>query len=128
MRVPAANDGRVVFTLDKSDGGQPQNRAQLTFDRQSGAVAAWEPFATYSRGRQIRSLLRFAHTGEVAGIAGQTIAGIASVAGAFLVWTGMALALRRLWGWRRKRSRQKVQGETNIGSLFPVQPGVEPSE
>ncbi len=87
MRVPAANDGRVVFTLDKSDGGQPQNRAQLTFDRQSGAVVAWEPFATYSRGRQIRSLLRFAHTGEVAGIAGQTIAGIASALAPF--WFGL---------------------------------------
>lgn len=128
MRVPTANDGRVVFTLDTSDGGQPQNRAQLTFDRQSGAVVAWEPFATYSRGRQIRSLLRFAHTGEVAGIAGQTIAGIASAAGAFLVWTGLSLAIRRLWGWRRKRSRRNAQAEGSIGNLFPVQPGIEPSE
>ncbi|HWN09076.1 MAG TPA: PepSY-associated TM helix domain-containing protein [Pyrinomonadaceae bacterium] len=128
MRVPAANDGRVVFTLDKSDGGQPQNRAQLTFDRQSGAVVAWEPFATYSRGRQIRSLLRFAHTGEVAGIAGQTIAGIASAAGAFLVWTGLALAWRRLWGWRRKRSRQEAPRDRNLGNLFPVQADIEASE
>jgi uncharacterized iron-regulated membrane protein len=128
MRVPGSNDGRVVFTLDKSDGGQPQNRAQLTFDRESGAVVAWEPFAAYSRGRQIRSLLRFAHTGEVAGIAGQTIAGIASAAGVFLAWTGLALALRRLWGWRRKRSRQEAPRDRTIGNLFPVRPDIEASE
>lgn len=105
MRNPAPNEKRVVFTIDKSEGGQPQNRAQLTLDRQSGAIVSWEPFATFSRGRQIRSLLRFAHTGEVIGIAGQTIAGIASLAGAFLVWTGLALAWRRLRGWQARRLR-----------------------
>jgi uncharacterized iron-regulated membrane protein len=128
MRIPAANDGRVAFTLDKSDGGQPQNRAQLTLDRQSGAVVAWEPFAAYSRGRQIRSLLRFAHTGEVAGVAGQTIAGIASAAGAFLVWTGLSLAWRRLFGWRRKRSRKNASQDREIGDLFPAQRSIESAD
>jgi hypothetical protein len=36
--------------------------------------------------------LRFAHTGELFGLVGQTVAGIASAGGALLVWTGFALA------------------------------------
>ena len=103
MRMPGASDGRVTFTIDKGNGGQPQHRAQLTLDRQSGEIVGWEPFSTFSRGRQIRSLLRFAHTGEVAGIVGQTIAGLVSAGGAFLVWTGLALSFRRFLAWRSKR-------------------------
>jgi len=120
MRNPAPNEKRVAFTIDKSEGGQPQNRAQLTIDRQSGAVVSWEPFATFSRGRQIRSLLRFAHTGEVIGIAGQTIAGIASLAGAFLVWTGMMLAWRRMRSWQARRSRASGAQPVRVTAGVPA--------
>ena len=34
---------------------------------------------------------------------GQTIAGIASAGGVMLVWTGVALSLRRFAAWRRRR-------------------------
>ena len=40
-------------------------------------------------------------TGEFYGLTGQTIAGIASAGGAFLVYTGLALAIRRLLAWVR---------------------------
>ncbi len=40
--------------------------------------------------------MRFAHTGEEYGVVGQTIAGLASLAACFLVYTGFALAWRRL--------------------------------
>jgi uncharacterized iron-regulated membrane protein len=52
--------------------------------------------ASPSRGQQARTWLRFVHTGEQYGIAGQTIAGLASLAACFLVYTGFALAWRRL--------------------------------
>ena len=51
-------------------------------DRASGEVVRWEPFSSYTRGRQLRSILRFAHTGEVLGIVGQTVAGLVSIGGA----------------------------------------------
>jgi hypothetical protein len=52
--------------------------------------------------------LRFIHTGEAGGIAGQTVAGIVSGGAVFLVYTGLALRLRRFAAWvRRKRSRVK---------------------
>jgi hypothetical protein len=47
--------------------------------------------------------MRFAHTGELGGLTGEAIAGLASAGGAFLVYTGVALALRRLATWRARR-------------------------
>ena len=95
----------VAFSIDGGTGGQPQKRAQLALERGDGAVAKWEPFASTTRGRQLRSILRFAHTGEVAGLLGQTIAGLVSAAAVVLVWTGLALAWRRLREWRGRAAR-----------------------
>lgn len=104
LRLPAAPAAPIAFTIDEGDGGQPQKRSTLTLDGSTGAVVRWEPFSSLSAGRRLRSYLRFAHTGEVLGLFGQTIAGIASAGAAVLVWTGLALAWRRLWAWRRRRS------------------------
>jgi uncharacterized iron-regulated membrane protein len=43
--------------------------------------------------------MRFAHTGEVLGIAGQTIAGLVSAGAVVMVWTGLALTWRRFRSW-----------------------------
>jgi uncharacterized iron-regulated membrane protein len=105
LRLPTSADAPGVFTIDGGTGGQPQKRGQLTLNRQTGEVMRWEPFASFTRGRQLRTIMRFAHTGEVAGFFGQTIAGLVSAGGAFLVWTGIALALRRLLAWISRRSK-----------------------
>lgn len=103
LRLPTTKDAPLAFTIDTGNGGQPHKRGTLTIDRNTGEVLKWEPFSSNTRGRQLRSILRFAHTGEVAGIFGQTIAGIASAGGAVLVWTGLALAWRRLRAWLTRR-------------------------
>lgn len=103
FRVPSTGDKQVTFTLDAGNGGQPHRRATLTFERASGQVVRWEPFTSLSTGRRLRAILRFAHTGEVAGMVGQTVAGLASLGGVFLVWTGLALTLRRFRAWRARR-------------------------
>ena len=103
LRLPAAADQTAVFTIDSGTGGQPHKRAQLTLDRRTGEVAKWEPFASYTTGRRLRSYLRFAHTGEVLGVFGQTIAGLASAGGALLVYTGLSLAWRRGRAWAARR-------------------------
>jgi uncharacterized iron-regulated membrane protein len=109
LRLPAAGDTQAVFTIDQGTGGQPQKRATLALDRRTAEVVQWEPFASQSTGRQIRSWLRFAHTGEVYGLFGQTIAGAVSLGGAVLVYTGLALAFRRFLGWRaRSRATRRV--------------------
>ena len=118
LQLPASATAPLTFNIDSGNGGQPQKRAQLVLDR-TGNVVRWEPFSSYTRGRQLRSILRFAHTGEVLGVAGQTIAGLVSSGGAFLVITGLALAIRRLLAWRRRRSKS---------TAADIQPGVQTAE
>jgi hypothetical protein len=58
----------------------------------------------------VRSILRFAHTGEVLGSLGQTIAGLVTLGAVFLVYTGLALTLRRFLKWTRRRRRFEADG------------------
>jgi uncharacterized iron-regulated membrane protein len=119
MQLPTSDSAPLTFNIDSGTGGQPQKRAQLVLNRTSGEVVRWEPFSSYTRGRQLRSILRFAHTGEVAGILGQTIAGLVSVGGAFLVYTGLALAIRRLLAWIAKRSRSAKPALADVSKPVP---------
>lgn len=120
LRLPTTAEAPAVFTIDKGNGGEPQKRATLTLDRKTGEVVRWEPFSSFSKGRQLRSILRFAHTGEVLGLPGQTIAGLVSLGGVFLVWTGLALAWRRLRAWRNRRAN--VADEASLGVVEPANP------
>jgi uncharacterized iron-regulated membrane protein len=105
MTTRLATNGKapLVLTVDEGYAGQPQKRSTMTFDRATGAVIKHETFDQLSAGRRARSWLRFAHTGEFYGLTGQTIAGLASAGGMFLVYTGLALATRRLFAWLRRR-------------------------
>lgn len=106
LMIPKSAESPLVFTIDHGNGRQPQKRAELTLTR-TGEVVKWEPFAGQSLGRRLRMLARFGHTGEVAGMAGQTIAGLASAGTVVLVWTGMALSWRR-WIASRRRATAVV--------------------
>jgi uncharacterized iron-regulated membrane protein len=108
VRVPESNRGPVVFAIDKGDGGQPHLRSTLTLDRATGTVVTYEAFDDQSLGRRLRSISRFAHTGEVLGIPGQTIAGLATAGSVVLVWTGLALAWRRWRAWMKRRAAERV--------------------
>jgi uncharacterized iron-regulated membrane protein len=122
LQLPTSASAPLTFNIDRGTGGQPQKRGQLVLDRTTGTVTRWEPFSSQTRGRQLRSILRFTHTGEVAGIVGQTIAGIVTLGGAFLAFTGLALAFRRFYAWLSKgaaklailsRTPMETQIETN---------------
>jgi uncharacterized iron-regulated membrane protein len=63
----------------------------------------------------MRTILRFAHTGEVLGIAGQTIAGLVSFGVLVLAWTGLTLSLRRLSAWRERRASRQSTTKTPKG-------------
>jgi len=98
----------TTIIIDEGDGGQPQKRHALTLDVSSGDVITWAPFTSQTAGRQARRWVRFLHTGEALGITGQTIAGLASFAAILMVWTGLALAIRRFLRWlaRQRRTRE----------------------
>ena len=102
LRLPSAADASLVFAIDRGDGGQPHLRSTLTLSR-AGEVVTYESFSSQSTGRQLRSIMRFAHTGEVLGVPGQTVAGLVSAGSVVLVWTGIALAWRRFRAWTKRR-------------------------
>jgi len=103
LRLAGLDEGPAVFAIDAGTGGQPQLRSTLSLHRTTGEVVRWEPFAAQSAGRRLRSWTRFTHTGEYYGLAGQTVAGIASAGAMVLVYTGLSLAFRRLVGWAARR-------------------------
>jgi len=97
LNVPSnAGAATVRFNVDQGNGGQPQLRHVLTLDAATGATRMWQPFSSQSTGQKTRSWIRFLHTGEALGAIGQTIAGIVSITALLMVWTGLALAYRRL--------------------------------
>jgi len=85
----------VTFSIDTGDGGRPDLRSQVTLDAKTGTVVSLETFSGYNRGRQLRMWARFTHTGEVLGVAGQTIATLATVAACLLMITGITLTIYR---------------------------------
>jgi uncharacterized iron-regulated membrane protein len=127
LRLPSSTNAPLAFTIDQGSGGQPQKRAQLTLTRTTGEVVRWEPFSSMTLGRRLRMVLRFAHTGEVVGIIGQTIAGVVSAGASVLVYTGLALSWHRLRTWQvRRRSQELIETtmrtdlrDQESGSLSP---------
>lgn len=93
LRLPVT--GSLHFTADRGHGARPDLRAQFTIDPKTNVIAKTETYGSYNAARRIRLWIRWIHTGEAGGFVGQTIAGLASAAGALLVWTGFALAFRR---------------------------------
>lgn len=123
MRLPQRPGAPIVAIIQEPPAWHPAPRSQLTLDASTAAVVSWEPFAAQNLGRRLRSWVRVVHTGEAAGLMGQAVAGLASIGGVFLVYTGVALAWRRFRGWmgasapvRVPRStsdnRQQVSGPT----------------
>lgn len=110
-RLSSSERAPVVITVDEGYGGQPQKRTTLTLDRATATASKEEKFQDLSAGRRARSWLRFAHTGEIYGLTGQTIAGLVTGGGAVLTYTGIALALRRLAAWmmRRRHASSSVE-------------------
>jgi uncharacterized iron-regulated membrane protein len=94
------------FSIDAGYGGQPQLRGTLLVSR-TGEIRNWTDFSSGSTGQKLRNLARFTHTGETLGVWGQTIAGAVAVGGSFMVYTGFAMALRRLLGQMRRREREQ---------------------
>jgi uncharacterized iron-regulated membrane protein len=97
----AGNAQPVSIAVREQNGWPLFTSLQLSVDPFTGTVLKKESYADYNSGRKVRTWMRFLHTGEALGIFGKLVAGLASLGGAVLVWTGVALAMRRLIAWRR---------------------------
>ncbi len=101
ITLPLAGRGEnIELTVDLQSKERRAPRRTVVLDRADASVVevqgATGAAASPSRGQRARTWMRFVHTGEQYGIVGQTIAGLASLAACFLVYTGLALAWRRL--------------------------------
>lgn len=96
MRIPADSDETVDFNFDYGNGAQRHMITTMQIDRVSGATYQKQEFKDQPLRSRLRILARFLHTGEVLGFWGQTLAGLVSLLSLVMVWTGLALAWRRL--------------------------------
>jgi uncharacterized iron-regulated membrane protein len=103
MRLPVTKEA-AVFTIDEGIYWNKFGRSTLTVDAKTAEVTKWESYGEQNAARRLRSWARFTHTGETGGFIGQLIGFIACLGGAFLVFTGISLALRRFSNWRGKKA------------------------
>lgn len=100
IRFPRDEKAPATATVEQVDRWHPAPRSQFSLDAATGRVLTSESYRDANAGRKARIWLRYLHTGEAGGIAGQFIALLASAGATVLVWTGMAMA------WRRFRGRK----------------------
>lgn len=101
LRLPLTKE--ATFTIDEGASLNKFGRGTLNLDAATAETVKWEPYAEKSSASQIRSWMRFTHTGESFGLLGQFVGFVVCVGGAFLVYTGFALAFRRLARYVRRR-------------------------
>jgi uncharacterized iron-regulated membrane protein len=121
ITINLVHDGNapVPTVIDTGTGRQPQKRAQYLLNRETGAVVKTTRFADGSLGQRLRAFVRFGHTGEYGGWAGQTMAAIASFAACVLAYTGLSLAIRR-FAAKLKRRRQDTFADREAHAEQPV--------
>ncbi|MXY98196.1 MAG: PepSY domain-containing protein [Gemmatimonadetes bacterium] len=103
LNLPEEGAETTTLTVSEMDNRIPLTRSTVTVSTSDAKVVEWVPFTSLNMGRQIRTWLRWIHTGEAAGWFGQLIAGVASAGAVVLVWTGLSLAWRRFRRFNRTR-------------------------
>ena len=107
--------GAVQIMVREMNASPSFASIQLWADPFTGKIVREERWDDLSPGRKARMWMRFLHTGEALGAGGQLLAGIGSLGAALLVWTGLALALRRLTrSWRARASSGESSRTSSI--------------
>ncbi|MAZ91537.1 MAG: hypothetical protein CMF76_06170 [Maricaulis sp.] len=99
ITLPEENAETVRITVDHGNGAQASLIDEVVVFRDGSGLATATP-ARRSPAAQARRYIRFLHTGEIYGLAGQTLAGLASLFAVLLAYTGACLGvtrLRRMW-------------------------------
>jgi uncharacterized iron-regulated membrane protein len=110
--------GGMSFTFNYADARPelPLGRVTMTFDRQTGDLLNTDTFADASPARRLRGLIVSIHRGEILGLPGMTIAAVSAFAALIMVYTGFALA------WRRLLGRTKPLATTNPAARLTDSP------
>jgi uncharacterized iron-regulated membrane protein len=96
LSLPDSNAATISVVVDEGSGGEPTKKKTLIVDRVTGGVVRTETFADRTPAGKVLGYFRWLHTGEALGLTGQTIAGVVTALSVLMVWTGLALAYRRL--------------------------------
>lgn len=95
LQLPRAGEKVMRIDVDRGHGGEPHKRSTIDLDMESAKLLSTQSYADQTKGRRWRTVIRFLHTGEVLGLAGQTLAGVVSFVSLILIWTGVKMAWRR---------------------------------
>ena len=88
----------TTFTVRENNSWPRTAMTTVSMDPFTGAILKSDGYADLNAARKARAWARYLHTGEAVGWIGQLLAGIASLGGLILTWTGLALAWRRFFG------------------------------
>lgn len=102
-----SESGLVRFYIDRSIGHHPVVAYSLFLDIDTADVLRVERYSDWTPGGRAWTAARYLHTGEYFGFIGQTIAGLASLAGCFLVYSGFMLSWRRFVSSYVRRSKRR---------------------
>ncbi len=105
-RQSAIGNSRAPATvaLRTSDAWPRTATTTLSLNPFTGEIVKSSGYADMNAAQRLRSWTRFLHTGEALGWLGQFIAGLASLGGCVLVYTGFALAWHRWQRWRKPQT------------------------
>jgi uncharacterized iron-regulated membrane protein len=110
IKVEESTNPLLSFEINTRASGQAQR--SILRVRRNGEVAGFTDYASANAGEKLRLLARDVHTGELFGFPTEAIMGLATAGACVLVYTGIALALRRLFAWRKRRSHSsRTSGE-----------------
>ncbi|MAC79966.1 MAG: hypothetical protein CML66_18095 [Rhodobacteraceae bacterium] len=90
VTLPEETDDRVNMVIDRGNGIAPAAQQVLSVARDGSGAEVVDASSNP------RFVVRFLHTGELYGLIGQAVAALASLAAAFLVYTGVTLGIGRL--------------------------------
>ncbi|MGC4014971.1 MAG: PepSY-associated TM helix domain-containing protein [Luteolibacter sp.] len=110
LDLPGDTTKPITATVTDAGRGRPDRRVKLTIDRETMAVTAREnSFDKLTTGGKMRQFVRWLHTGEAGGPFGQFLAALGCLSAVVLVYTGFALAWRRLAGMIRNKRTKKAE-------------------
>lgn len=97
IHLPSKPSDNLNVTITTAKRLFPFMRSLLTVNLSTFEIVKYKPFSDESRGRKWRTIARYLHTGEAAGIVGQIVVFIAAIGASVLVWTGLWLSWRRFF-------------------------------
>ncbi len=112
LRLSSDPSAPAEFAVDRGNGFRPDLRSSLWLDRATATLVRHTTYSDNASAQNIRFWIRFIHTGESGGILGQTLAGLASLAGCLLMYTGWMLTWRRFQAWRVRRRAPTAASES----------------